>query len=237
MDDLHIDELVNIYNDLNRALDSTRASIGTAFEAHASLKRLLLQRGDAEVDNEDAVIQGNGERAIAGGDGVRLPVPPPPPPPPAIFRRAPPKPKPRPKVAKAIKPKVLKRGAPPKEAADKPAKRGRPRKAADGDKPAPRGRPRKAAKPAKVDKPAKAAKDKPMKAAKAVTPAKVAKAAKPKVVHPPGKDHPRYNLKLMSDYKAKFLLAAGKPQGRPPAAWKGSDEEQDALRLLAERNP
>jgi len=76
-----------------------------------------------------------------------------------------------------------------------------------------------------------------MKAAKAVTPAKVAKAAKPKVVHPPGKDHPRYNLKLMSDYKAKFLLAAGKPQGRPPAAWKGSDEEQDALRLLAERNP
>jgi hypothetical protein len=157
--------------------------------------------------------------------------------------------------------KPAKRGRPRKAAdGDKPAPRGRPRKAADGDKPAPRGRPRKAAKPAKVDKPAKAAKpakvdnpakaakrDKPAKAkadksakavAKADKPAKASakavKAAKPKVVHPPGKDHPRYNLKLLSDYKAKFLLARGKPQGRPPAAWKGSDEELDALRVLAQ---
>ena len=231
MGDLPIDELVNIYNDLKLALCQVQDGFAAASEAQSALKNLLLARGDIIVEDAEIDVVGDEERAVAGGNGlhaiVNLPLPPPP-------RRLPPKPKPRPKVHKAIHSKVAKRG-PPKEAADKPAKRGRPRKAADGDKPA------KAAKPAKADKPAKAKADKPAKAVKAVAkadkPAKAVKAVKPKVVHPPGKDHPRYNLKLMLDYKAKFLLAAGKPQGRPPAAWKGSDEEQDALRLLAERNP
>lgn len=66
---------------------------------------------------------------------------------------------------------------------------------------------------------------------------KVVKAAaeKPKVVYKPGKDHPLYDAELMKVYRTKFLLANGKPKGRPPAAWKGSEDEKDALRILATR--
>jgi len=52
------------------------------------------------------------------------------------------------------------------------------------------------------------------------------------VVYKPGKEHPNYNEELMAIYKTKYIEFNGRPKGRPPAAWKGSEEEREANDIL-----
>ena len=56
------------------------------------------------------------------------------------------------------------------------------------------------------------------------------------VVYKPGKEHPNYNEELMAIYKNKYIEFNGKPKGRPPAAWKGSEEEREANDILNGNN-